>query len=341
MKLMTLPRASLGAGGVLLLTVLSASGQEGPTLRMAVESNKAPRAEVYVQGEPIGGRMIIENAGSRPLKVVRSPAPSAIAAPTSWRLHFEGDTALPASPYCETLHVDLGAAYFTSMAPGERVVLPWVAPRQPLPGHYEVWISYDPVGDGYDWFLDAQDLPRLKVESNHLKLQVVAATGLDAEAFEKYGRDNPCTTWWNGTWGQKMVADYPTSVYAGWVLLSSSYVGCQVPSWDLESGWSPDRPPSAALLEELRGRRQEQNEGTTRRALAAVEQLRNYLARRPDFPDADWMRHVIACNKLTAEDVEGARKMFKALLSKDDLPSRLREHAEAALAKVDEAGGRQ
>ncbi len=312
-------------------------------LTMVVEGSKSPRPEVYLQGEPPSGPIIITNTSSQPLKVTYDAAPTfaELGRRTGWALHLKGEAAGPICSIIAETSVLLAEPFVTTLAPSEVVVRQWGSARPLGPGRYEVWVTYDPLAAGLGWFLDKEGLPPLRVESNHLHFEVVAATGLDAEAFEKYGRDNPCTTWWNGTWGQKVVADYPTSVYAGWALLSSSYFSCQVPSWDVESGWSPDRPPSAALLEELRTRQQEQNEGMTRHALAAVEQLRDYLARRPDFPDADWMRQVIACNKLTAGDVQGARSMLEALLRKDDLPYRLREHTEAALAKVDEATGRQ
>jgi hypothetical protein len=79
-------------------------------------------------------------------------------------------------------------------------------------GHYEAWIEYDTTNaPGY--YREA-DLAILRLESNHVEFDIVAAQGTDAEVLSKHG--NKCSQ--VTLTPQELIEKYPASTYAGYVI---------------------------------------------------------------------------------------------------------------------------
>ena len=352
-------RAGLALCCASLLWSLAAWAEQASALRMVVEGYKSPRSEVYLQGEPIAGRMIIENVSDQALKVVYKPAPRFRGFDTGWRFHLEGDMWVST---CEEIAEETSGPFVSVLEAGQRIEWPYQMTRFLLPGRYAIWITYDPVGAGHGRFVEQEGLPKLRVESNRLQVEVVAPTGIDAQAFEKYwarpreafeaaARRNgvavskleawmlddyekgyACSEWWM-TPG--LPDEFPTSVYAGWVLLRGANV------FAAEVGPLPSSDLSMVPEGPMRDRVRQAKEGGVRYSSRRVEELRNYLARRPDFPGRDEMRFIIALEKARVGDLGGARTIVESLIAQADAAPWLRDVSRALQRRVEEAAGRQ
>jgi hypothetical protein len=79
-------------------------------------------------------------------------------------------------------------------------------------GDYELWVEYDTINS--KGFGLAPYLTLIKTESNHVKIRILAPTGLDAEVFSRYSYT--CNRM--GFPYPEIVERYPLSTYAGYRL---------------------------------------------------------------------------------------------------------------------------
>ena len=84
-------------------------------------------------------------------------------------------------------------------------------------GSYEIWYEYDSTQIPNFW--DNYNPSKLKAVSNHLKIDIVLPTGIDAQVFNLYkGKCNDMYKIIYATNLDKLAKEFPTSIYTAWAL---------------------------------------------------------------------------------------------------------------------------
>lgn len=304
---------------------------ESPPIRIILEGYKTPRPERYLLYEGVYVRATVENTSDEPVKVIESPLQTMNIQHSSWNLKIEGDDVeQPQKALSGLRSIPLPT---TTLAPKEKVTKELASFWRLGPGEYEIWVEYDPPRS-LDWFLEEDDVPRMKVVSNRFRFEIVPPTGIDADViarFEKGDREKFETMgtrqWYNSILNNQYFTDlileeFPSSTYAGWVLGGRPYP--QDPEKMMELLKKRIAPPPL-----YNKRVAETRAGLKRFAQKQIEQLTAYLQIRPDFPDADWMNFRIAYLSLEIGDTDRAKTILEQLVKVNDLPTCFRDQTEA------------
>ncbi|MCD4748677.1 MAG: hypothetical protein K8R59_04815 [Thermoanaerobaculales bacterium] len=283
--------------------------------------SKSPRPERYLLGEPIRMRATLENRTDEPVTIAGGPLFGLISH-GAMQLRITGDEPGPLLPIYEGISA-LGIQASRTLEPRERIVgylnQPWILG----PGRYEIWIEYAPAGRGWDRLMEREGIPNLQVESNRFRFEIVEPSGIDAQAFAKYGDKRFNRLPGSHELREKLVREFPASVYAGWVISGGTTMMAMGPLA------RPAEVPQIPFEEHVRERELERvrrtNEGRLTRYAARIEELSSYLDLRPDFSGADEMRFGIAWLKLYLGEAEEAEQIVDRLVDTEDLPLWLRE----------------
>ena len=179
-------------------------------------------------------------------------------------------------------------------------------------GVYDIWIVYNTIK-----LLEhsiKNDSPRIRVESNHLKIILLEPAGINLKAFEKYA--NKCNQ--VGEINHKILKEFPTSIYAAWMIFGRL---------NNPEGWEPEKmkmliaknlypnleyifdyysPTGARFLTKKEAKEWE---------ITSAEQI---LANHSDFPYARRLRLVIAVDTIALGNKEKGIKLLQEIARDKD-----------------------
>ncbi len=260
--------------------------------------------------------LIIENNGLDSVKLATSNVSPWMVYSGFWKVHIEGPVDERCKKYISYSVDELGIGEVPCIEiprKGKRefqLSLVGVGGA----GVYKVWVEYD--GRKVPW----DECFHGVIRSPEYTFQIKEPEGVDKEIFDLWQRQNPesppCLFPMNMEPNisdkEVLLEKYPTSTYAGWVLINEGYYYIRPENWQnikisayiKESLYKNDR--SVESMKEYAGER--------------IEKLKEYLKERPDFALSDWMRFEISFWNAYQGNYKQAKEEAESLIkvSKDE-----------------------
>jgi hypothetical protein len=183
-------------------------------------------------------------------------------------------------------------------------------------GSYELWMEYDTTSLEASW--DPIHPFRGMVSSNHVKVEILPPSGVDAQALEKLGDSCKRMPDIGGLNWKKLLSDYPDSVYTAWAISSRIGAPDQLPPGKMKQLIDTGFYPSASSVPDAAspdGWRSLKGNDLSR---WIIDWANRILQAHPHFVYADRLKLNIALNNLAIGDRDNGLKDLEAIAQKDN-----------------------